>query len=196
MRLFKVPRPFLLDTNAYFLLFSKAKSEAYHRLEEKLSDGSGLSFFISEITSLEIHSVLGKYRRGAPRQSQSCDRIVLLPDGKNLKCPNKWLFEGRKKLTVKVFRYLRKMILDVESRKGEIRATILMNGSEPIDRARQLLIKYADKYRFGSHDAIIAGTFIMARKKVGIDLTLVTSDKGFKSVLLEESLPFYDPHDD
>lgn len=188
-----MPNPFLLDTNAYFMLFSKVKSEAYRRLEEKLYDATGLSFFISEITSLEIHSVLGKYRRGAPKQRQKCDRNVLLPNATISICSNTWLFEGRKKLTTKVFRDLRKMILDVESGKGDTRATILMNGAESLDKARQLLIKHADQYRFGSHDAIIAGTLIMARENDGIDLIMVTSDKGFKSVLLEESLPVYDP---
>jgi rRNA-processing protein FCF1 len=58
---------------------------------------------------------------------------------------------------------------------------------------RQLLLKYADRFRFCSHDALIGGTLLGARKTIRNDMILVTSDKGLKAALVEEGLSVYDP---
>jgi hypothetical protein len=56
-----------------------------------------------------------------------------------------------------------------------------------------LLIKYADSYNFGSHDALIAGTTITLQEIKNIALTLVTSERGLKAVLKEENIHCIDP---
>ncbi len=161
-----MPTPFLLDTNAYFRLFPSSRTQSeinvYNRLKQKIEEGSKISFYISEITSMEIHSVLGKYRR-------------------------------REKMKPKVFRDMQKMISDIETRKGDIQATILKLDHASITKARELLMKYADRYNFGSNDALIVGSLVVAKEVRGMDLTLVTSDKGIKAFLNYESIPFYDP---
>lgn len=187
-----MPSPFLLDTNAYFLFFQSLESQARLRLEEQL--GPDLSFYISEITSMEIHSVLGKYRRGKPRQTQLCDRQIQV--GADLEtCSNTWSSTGTKRMKRKVFRDLQKLISDVEEEKGSIKANILALDSLVFENARYLLKKYADQYNFGSHDALIGGTIMTARES-GLVLTLVTSDRGCKVVLRKESIPVYDPNMD
>jgi len=93
----------------------------------------------------------------------------------------------------KVFRDIQKMIFDIEARKGDIQATILELERGSVESARELLLKYADRYSLGSHDALIGGSLVVARKTKGLDLTLVTSDKGLKAALKDESIPFYDP---
>ena len=187
-----MPKSFLLDTNAYFILFKRPKPSSYSRLTQKIGIGDELIFYISEITSMEIHSVLGKYRRGSPPQRQACNREIV--DGSNIvKCSNTWFFRRRKKLSRKVFRDFQKLIFDIESKKGKIKATILKLDHSSISNGRHLLIKYSDHYNFGSHDALIGGNLISAREESGIDLTLVTSDRGIKAVFQEENLPFYDP---
>jgi hypothetical protein len=193
-----MPAPFLLDTNAYFRFFQNPKTrtkpdiDAYTRLATISRDSVGLAFYISEITSIEVYSVLGKYHRGSPEQRQPCTRQVVSGTGVG-QCSNMWISPARKKMKPKVFRDMRKLISDVEAKKGGIQATILQLDQDTITKGRKLLMDYADRYNFGSHDALIVGSLIVAKEIKGINLTLVTSDGGVKNVLRDESLPFYDP---
>jgi predicted nucleic acid-binding protein len=182
--------PYLLDTNCYFIFFQHPRPASYTSLANKLATASGISFYVSEITSMEIHSVLGKYRRGNPRQHQPCARKIVV-ESRAAQCPNTWTSVEVKRMTPKVFRDIRKLISDIERQAGDIRATILGLDSSAILAARRLLMERADRYRFGSHDALIAGTAISARDK-GMNL-VVTSDRSLKAVLKKESVPFYDP---
>lgn len=187
-----MPTPFLLDTNSYYLIFQFPKPIFYTNLESKIQSGEMLSFYISEITALEIYSVLGKYARGTPEQKVLCDRIIV--NGQHKSCTNKYLSQQkRKKLKTKQVHDLHKLIADIQSQRGNIQATILKLDSFSIEKGTELLIKYADKYNFGSQDAMIAGTLIATKELKSLDLTLVTSDKGLKAVLTEENLSFYDP---
>ena len=183
---------FLLDTNAYFLLFEHPRPASYSRLVQHIGVGNTVSFYISEITSLEIHSVLGKYRRGSPAQRQQCKREIAVGDTV-AQCSNTWIDRGQKKMKPKVFRAVQKLISDVEAQRGNIQATMLQLDLDATQKARDLLRKYADRYSFGSHDALIAGSLITARQAQGMNLTLVTSDRGLKAVLRDEAIPFYDP---
>ena len=192
-----MPTLFLLDTNAYFHFFrnpktrSQSETQLYTHLVQKLQEGGVISFYISEITSMEIHSVLGKYRRGSPAQRQQCEREIVA-SSEGIKCSNVWVFPRSKPMKPKVFRDMQKLISDIEASKGSIQAAILRLDQASIDRAKKLLLRYADRYNLGSHDALVGGSLIVAREK-GMDLTLITSDRGFKAVLREESIPFYDP---
>lgn len=188
-----MPTPFLLDTNAYFLLFQNPKPQSYFRLLQKIKVGTVSAFYISEITSMEIHSVLGKYRRGSSSQPQPCNREILDATGVAV-CSNRWIPSRRKKMRAKVFRDIRKMILDIEAQKGDIQATIMKLETSGLVKGRELLIKYADRYSLDSHDALIGGSVGAAREIKGINLTLVTSDKGLQAVLRDESIPFFDPN--
>ena len=186
-----MPSSFMLDTNAYFLLFEGAKALSYSNLIEKIRVGKMKFFYISEITSMEIHSVLGKYRRETPHQPQRCDRKIV--SGSNIEtCSNTWITQKRKPMKLSLFLHIQKLIADAEARRGDIQATILKLDNNSIEKARNLLISYADRYNFGSHDALIAGSFITASES-GMNLTLITSDRGLKAVLKEESMSLYDP---
>ncbi len=185
---------YMLDTNVYFMLFQMPKIQSFTNLESKIKDANGLSFYISEITSLEIHSVLGKYSRSIAPQKNLCERDVI--DGSGMvRCLKQWVTPGRKKMNPKVFKGIRKMISDIEGGIGDIRADVLKVDSDVVQEARNLLYKYADVYNFGSHDAMIAGAIVVARKKIGLDLTLVTSDKGLKAALKDGGIPYYDPRE-
>ena len=78
-------------------------------LIEEWLEKHGIRKYISEITSMEIHSVLGKYRRGSPRQLQLCDRQTV--DTDSSKCT--WISPVRKPLKPKIFRDLQKLIYDI-----------------------------------------------------------------------------------
>ncbi len=183
---------YLLDTNSYFLFFQRPVPSSYSRLIQKLKTEAIVSFYISEITSMEIHSVLGKYRRGTQGQHQRCKRRIL-HNGEAMDCTNTWISPERKKMKRRVFLGFQKMISDIERKKGDIHAMILRLDQEAILQGRKLLKNYADQHRFGSHDALIAGSAIVARDTIGPDMKVVTSDKGLKAVLRAETFPYYDP---
>jgi len=183
---------YFLDTNSYFIFFQNPKTEQYDNLLKKIHLNGKTLFHISEITSLEIHSVLGKYRRGVQIQKQSCERNIFTLKGVD-KCSNIWITKGRKKLKPKVYRDLQKMIFDIEAKKGFIQANVIKINTRSIEIGMNLLIKYSDRYDFGSHDALIMGSFIDVRINKMPNLKIVTSDKGMKAVLNDESLPYFDP---
>lgn len=187
-----MPSPFLLDTNAYFLFFQHPEPPALAELINKLKGGEQISFYISEITSMEIHSVLGKYRRGVQVQQLPCEREIVIDLNKS-KCSNVWRTVEKKQLSFKVFKSMQKMVSDIENQRGDIQATILPLNSNSVRLAQKLLIENADRFSFGSHDALIGATAMVAKQSVLPALTLVTSDKGLKAVLKEKSFPFYDP---
>ncbi len=184
---------FLLDTNAYFLFFQNRKLPAYFHLVQHIKDKeNAVSFYISEITSLEIHSVLGQARRSSPAQRQLCNREIFA-ENEIRQCPNAWIHRGRRRMNWKFFRDMQELIADTESGRGNVQATILELDTVAMQEARSLLSGYADRYNFGSHDALIAGSLMAAKQVMGIDLTLVTSDKGLKAMLQEKGLPVFDP---
>lgn len=187
-----MPAPFLLDTNAYYLFFDPNKPPAYHRLATKVTAGGVKSFYIPEIASLEIHSVVGKYSRGSRSQEQACTRDICTGNGVT-KCSNTWVSPERKKMPRRLVHDIRKMIKDIEARRGTIQATVVRLDSAAIDRGRQLLLKYGDRFRFSSHDALIGGTLLGAKETIGPEMVLVSSDKGLKAALSEEGLSVYDP---
>ena len=184
--------PFLLDTNSYYLLFQYPRHPSYQGLIAKLKSADVVSFYISELTSLEIHSVVGKYRRGSPMQSQFCDRRII-EGGKYVQCHNTWICPVRRKMKSKVYRDILKLISDIEAQKGDIQATVIKLDCHSIEIGRKLLKRYADRFAFGSHDALIAGSLITANQRDGLNLTLMTSDKSLKAVLREESISCHDP---
>ena len=189
------PTPYLLDTNIYALFFQPIKTNSYYNLLTKIQSGSVISFFIPEIVSMEIHSVIGKYRRGSERATQQpCTRDVIV-DGASQKCTHTCFFPAAiNRINKKKFKYLKKLINDIESgRDLSIHAQIIPVGTDEIASGKMLLNNYADSYSFGSHDALVAGT-VLAANRNGLGLTLVTSDNGIKAVCRDEGIKCYDPN--
>jgi len=189
-----MPAPFLLDTNAYSAFFQRNPPPFLGSLEERVTCDGIRSFYISEITSLEIHSVLGKYRRGCPMQFQACLRPVVADGGEGA-CSETWISRGLRPLTRRQYRDFCKMVNEVEAGLGDLSATVLRLDQRAVEAGRLLLSKYAEKYRFGSHDALIAGTLVSAHE-AGFELTLTTRDRGLKASCRDEGLPYWDPAND
>ncbi|HAT7731263.1 hypothetical protein L8P35_00365 [Enterobacter cloacae] len=183
---------YALDTNAYALLFKHPKTESTLKLERQISEGNVMSFLIPEIVSMEIYSVLGKYKRGSNKSSsERCSRKIYDED-ELISCSHTCFVEQRPKLKNKVFKALLKLLSDIENQRGEIKAKSISLNSEAIDEGRYILRKYAHKYAFGSHDALVAASVVVEAKK-GKNLVLVTSDKSLKAVCDAEKIPFFDP---
>jgi hypothetical protein len=184
--------PYLLDTNAYTLIFQHPKPPGLERLEVKLKTNQELSFYLPQIASLEIHSVLGRFRRGGNAlQHLPCERHVLFAN-ERIKCTHTCVFAERKRMRLKVFRDLQKLIKDIEEQRGSIKATILPIGPAQLVLAKALLIGCCDRFDFGFHDAIVAASAINARN-TGTPLTVVTSDRGLKALCGENAIPVFDP---
>ena len=121
-----------------------------------------------------------------------CERNISIPGG-TVRCPNIWVTRRIKRPKPKVYRDMKKMVSDIEAKKGFIQADVISLNTSSTEIGTNLLIRYADRYNFGSHDALIIGSFINARINGGENITIVTSDKGMKAVLEDESLPYFDP---
>lgn len=63
---------YLLDTNAYFAVLKYIVGENRNPAMEAIANGD---CYISELTQIEIISVIGQYARGKTAQKQVCDRV-------------------------------------------------------------------------------------------------------------------------
>lgn len=179
---------YMLDTNAYHHFFSNTHPHVRKHLETLLLKDGSIKFFVSEITSMEIYSVLGKDRRGVQVQEQLCTRVI-----KEGACTQTWVTKGRKGIRDKIFKKLVKLVSDIHDEQGPIEAKILPLDAEVTTAAKDFLINYADRFNFGSQDALIAATAQIYSKRYGFDLIIVTSDKGLKAALSAAQIPHYDP---
>jgi rRNA-processing protein FCF1 len=185
-------KSYVLDTNAYALLFQFPRSEAYINLEKKLMADDVLSFYIPEIVSMEIHSVLGKFRRGgAKEQRETCSKKVYNSD-EIIACGQICYVAPRPRMKPKFFKALQKLVNDIERKHGSVQADLLPLGTDEMKAGKEILSQFAHRFSFGSHDALVAGTVVTANQN-GMDLILVTSDKSLKAVCREQGIPHYDP---
>lgn len=184
--------PFLLDSNIYALFFQYPTPPALLALQAKIQNGTTVSFYIPEIVSMEIHSVLGKYARaGVDSTPQKCERMVQV-DGVAQPCTWQFIKPERNRIKPRVLRAMVKLIADIEAGQGDIRAKILPLEHGAIAYGKQLLIQHANKHAFGSHDALVAGTLLAANAS-GMALTLVTADKGLKAACRAHGIAVFDP---
>lgn len=185
--------PFLLDTNIYALFFQRNPPPAFDKLLTKIQCDSVSTFYIPEIVSMEIHSVLGKYRRSGVRaQEQPCNRQIKTAISTQ-SCAHTFITEAKVGIKPKVFKAMCKLVTDIEEGRGSIKAQIIPLRSSAITYGKDVLTNYADKYSFGSHDALVAGTLLAAREQ-GLMLTLVTADKGLKAACRDMGIAFFDPN--
>jgi hypothetical protein len=183
---------YILDTNAYALLFQAPRSPAGEALEMKICSANAMSFLLPEIVSMEIHSVIGKYRRGGTKGGhEPCNRQIF-HEAMVIRCSNNCVTNARKRLTQGEFKGLQKMLADIEHGHGTIKAELLPLGAAEITYGKLFLSRHADSLAFGSHDSLVAATAFVARK-AGRDVTLVTSDKSLKAVCKLVGVPVFDP---
>jgi hypothetical protein len=191
-----ITTPYLLDTNTYAEFFKPAifRNPNFDRLKELVTDQLDplpiLSFYITEITSMEIHSAMGKEARGRNKSIELCTRKIVSEAADERICGNKWISNHSKKLSIDKLSLLLQQIDNAEKQVGSIHAHLLPMTSRAISEGKKLLRKYAYKHNLGSHDAFIAG-FLIDANRAGKNLTLITFDTDFIKVLQKENLPIY-----
>ncbi|UDQ75264.1 hypothetical protein LJQ72_17245 [Pectobacterium brasiliense] len=184
---------YALDTNSYAMLFQRPSPIALSNLESKLSNNGGIFFSLPEIVSMEIHSVLGKYRRGGSKTGrEKCPRKIFENEDVSI-CSNTFAVDTRPKLKEKVYKGMLKLLKDIENGNGDIKSTSIPLTSEAIEAGKKILIQYSHRFSFGSHDALVAGMIYIERLK-GNNIVLVTSDKSLKAVCREENICVFDPN--
>ncbi len=185
-----MPKQYLLDTNAFFNLLKETReakkgNSAFSTQISTLTNGS---IFISNITRIEIISVLGKYARGRSGGFHKCNRLV---SETGQPCPNRWYAPPEAKWNRrKVNMWLQLIKETMEGTSGLVSVCILPFDEGTIHCAEQI-IHHALVHNFASMDAMIAAT---ARKAIdkGEDMTVVTSDKGLKACLDKAAIPYWD----
>jgi len=188
-----VPEISFLDTNAYALLLYGVPADADTRLRGRLSNGTHIKAVISEMTALEIHSVVGQFSRGQTGGVHKCDRNIATPTGTS-PCSSQWQQASRKPLRPLEIARLRKAIKDAENGHGPIQLTVIPLESADLSKGKIFLYGHATSSNFGSHDAVIAAA--ASRYMGGVNVRVITSDKGLKSLLRAVRQQYYDPQKD
>ncbi len=183
-------KEYLLDTNAFFNLLKESReaereNSAYGAQVNVLTESK---IFISNITKIEIISVLGKYARGRNGGFQKCMRPI---SETGSMCTNKWYIAPQAKWNRrKVNMWLQLINETMTGKSGLLSVSILPFDEKTIQYAEQI-IPNALIHNFASMDALIAATAWEAILS-GKDMTVVTSDKGLKACLQKAEIPYWD----
>jgi predicted nucleic acid-binding protein len=173
---------YILDTNAFWDILRKWNSSESSLFLTKLRENELITFGLSEISTMEIYSVIGNCARQMP-QNQKCTRKVTTDEGIK-DCPFTWTTKTlQKRLNDREVQAIIRMIDDIlKKRHSTFDVKVIPLNSEIIEFGSNLLHKYAYKFDFHSLDAIISATAIKSSS------TLITFDKALKNVLKEEGI--------
>lgn len=157
---------YVLDTNALFNTL-KYLSESNSSFQEALNKLQTADCYISELSTIEIKSVLGKYARGG--------------------------MDAPKKMSSKMVKTWLKLISEVTEGKSEIFSVSIIPFDNSILEEAKKIINHAMVHNFGSLDSIIMATTSLMRTKEGYDNTiLVTSDTGMLAGMGKYGIPGWD----
>lgn len=169
---------YLLDTNAYFSFFK----QSCFSVEEgdtiaKCKAIVGNQCYISEVTKIEIISVIGKYARGNQGGTEKCNCRISI-EGEI--CANYKHHTRRKPLNKREIKAWLKVVSDSLSGLSPILNVSIIPLSNSILQDAEKIIAHSMRWNFGSLDAIIAATSNTTMKP---SLITITSDKGLKSCM-------------
>jgi len=177
---------YLLDTNAFWKVLESWNSKNGSDLDTYIKKSLKYSFYLSEISAMEIHSVLGKYIRGKLRQEIKCTRLIknVVTDSV---CNNIWISPRQRALNRREAKVYIQLINDIlNNRHDDFEIEILNIDSNIVSTGRQLLEKHAHKQDLHSLDATIAAAAV--EKSKTIDLTVITFDRKLRNILSIEGI--------
>jgi len=182
---------YLLDTNAYFkvLCFINGKTknisnECLKEIKKVLTSNC----YISQITLIEIISVIGKYARGANAQKDKCNCIV--SETGDI-CENFRFTPSKRKWNSREVNAWIKLTKDIVNGRSSLLKIKVIDLSCDIIIEAEKFIEHSLRYKFGSMDSIIAATVIDSQKK-GKNLSVITSDKSLKAGMAITNIPYSD----
>ena len=172
---------YLLDTNALFDIMLNLNGQKVVNCNNNIKYLNNNTVVISEISTIEIYSVIGKYCRTSISQQCNCGRTLI----NGSRCEHIYVTKGSKKINAKVMKRIYKFTRDVLLNKNpKLKIKIININKEIIDEAYNLIQK-ALNYNFGSMDAMIAATAKWYQKKYSEHVTVMTADMSLKTALSE-----------
>lgn len=178
---------YILDTNVFWDVLRKWNNSKDAEIPTKLKNDGIISFALSEISAMEIYSVLGNCFRQKP-QRQRCDRKVENEQGL-VECPHVWRRVSiQKRMNNEELKELRRLIDDIlKKRNKNFNMTIIPLNDEIMRRSIILLKNHSLEHDLHSLDAIIGATSVKS------GCTLVTFDKTLIKVLKKEGVSVESP---
>lgn len=182
-------KQYLLDTNAFFEMLSFLAGKSVRKDGYDFADIRKEKCYVSKITELEILSVIGKYGRGIQDQWQICNRQM---DTQGTRCSHWYYQKGTKPWNNRLCMAMRKLAKEMmEGRSPILNIQVLDIDDRIINRAEGFLM-HAQRYKFGSQDAIIAATAIIHSTQED-PMIVVTSDKALRAAMQAEGMSFFVP---
>lgn len=182
-------KQYLLDTNAFFEMLSFLAGKSIRKDGYDFADIRKEKCYVSKITELEILSVIGKYGRGIQDQWQICNRQT---DTQGTRCSHRYYQKGTKPWNNRLCMAMRKLAKEMmEGRSPILNIQVLDIDDRIINRAEGFLM-HAQRYKFGSQDAIIAATAIIHSTQED-PMIVVTSDKALRAAMQAEGMSFFVP---
>lgn len=179
---------YLLDTNTYFNILKDSANSNDDRTKKKIASLKKQSVFISQVTKIEIVSVLGKYARGNTGGHQRCTCVI---DDNGTICTNDRYIPKRKPWKKRKIKDWLKLIDETQAGVSKY----LNVNVVPFDQGTILcaneIIKGSIKFKYASMDALIAAT-AKQRNSTGKSVVVVTSDKALKACLKAYNIECYD----
>lgn len=162
---------YLLDTNVFFHVIEAIANSTPNKEIRLLREGK---CYISELTRIEIISVLGKHSRGMSRQVQVCDRVI---DEKGETCGCKYYIAAQKRWKNRVIADWLKLIKDIVMGNCPFFTVEVLPVTHEVCETARMFVSHALHHNFGSLDAMIAATAIEFKSRTGTELRVVTYDK-------------------
>lgn len=182
----------LLDTNAYFnfMRYSTHALGDGDAFDATVSQIKAADCCISQISLIEIISVLGKCARGKPAGKEKCNCII---DDVGTMCPHYKVIQGRKRWSAKRKKAWIKYFDEIKSGTSSLLKVRILPLDNDVWKEAEKIIPLSMEYKFASLDALIAATARTEQIKAGTrHFTVVTSDKSLKCALAQCSIPAWD----
>lgn len=183
---------YLLDTNAYFnfMRYSTHALGDGDAFDATVSQIKAADCCISQISLIEIISVLGKYARGKSAGKEKCDCVI---DDAGTMCPHYKVIQGRKRWSNKRKKAWIKYFDEIKSGTSTLLKVRILPLDNEVWKEAEKIIPLSMEYKFASLDALIAATARTEQTKAGTRrFTVVTSDKSLKCALSKCSIPAWD----
>lgn len=180
---------YLLDTNVFFDILEAISNGAS---KAKFDTIMGGKCYISELTRIEIISVLGKHARGCAKQWQPCARII---NEAGDVCGAQFLIPEKKRWKKRTIGDWRKLIKDITEGNSSLFSVEVLPVTDAVCSIASQFVGNALQYNFGSLDAMITATAIDCQRRIKEDLVIVTYDKKLLAAIKAEgSIQYENPN--
>lgn len=162
---------YLLDTNVFFHVIEAIANNTSNNEIQMLREGK---CYISELTRIEIISVLGKRARGMSKQVHVCDRV--LNENGDI-CERKYCIAAKKRWKNRVIADWLKLIKDIVMGNCPFFTVEVLPVTHEVCETARIFVSHALQHNFGSLDAMITATAIEFKNRTSTELKIVTYDR-------------------